>query len=376
MMKKLYISVVLLVMVVSVAAQHQQSYDMNYYKSHAFLQQGDELCVMDADLEWPLIVDGRSAVPLQEYLSQLLIGTVAHDADALFTQLKSQYGEPVTGPFATLPDDDKYCYVDVSVEVMDYVPNHFISFAVKKNVKPAKKSSREAVKEFRLLTYDIQRETVMSREDLLKKSMLGTGTKVEELVPLALDEYGEYDIVGHVEEACRVQTGLYVRALAYIYEEAYDGWQWYTITGALSTKVSKILMSKAGRQLSESKPSAEPLLTFAPDSLWKGEKIYLQPEEKPVYANGNNTLAPFFVSNMHVTSPEWDHQKNGTSRLAFIVDKEGFPCDFHIISPLTPHQDREVVRVARLMSRWTPAKQGGQPVNSRFTLPVSFQDVE
>jgi protein TonB len=40
--------------------------------------------------------------------------------------------------------------------------------------------------------------------------------------------------------------------------------------------------------------------------------------------------------------------------------------------PDCPACDKEAIRVVMLMPKWTPAKIGGKPVKSVFSLPIKF----
>ena len=58
---------------------------------------------------------------------------------------------------------------------------------------------------------------------------------------------------------------------------------------------------------------------------------------------------------------------------AFIVDKEGNIKDPTILQSAYPSLDAEALRVVKLMPRWTPGRDKGQPVNVKFALPIVFK---
>ncbi|HCT70256.1 MAG TPA: energy transducer TonB, partial [Bacteroidales bacterium] len=53
-------------------------------------------------------------------------------------------------------------------------------------------------------------------------------------------------------------------------------------------------------------------------------------------------------------------------------ERDGSLSDIRILRGLGYGLDDEVLRVIRLMPRWTPGKQRGKPVRVQFNLPVKF----
>jgi len=63
----------------------------------------------------------------------------------------------------------------------------------------------------------------------------------------------------------------------------------------------------------------------------------------------------------------------GRTTIRFVVNKLGEVCDVTVIRGLSAGCDAEAVRVIKMMPRWTPGKQKGNPVSVYYTLPVAYK---
>lgn len=83
-------------------------------------------------------------------------------------------------------------------------------------------------------------------------------------------------------------------------------------------------------------------------------------------------MVEFFQKNLQYL----DIPKGETLVLAFTINGKGKVTDAEIISSLNPEVDAEALRVANLLNAvpggLTPAKNRGEAVNLRYTLPVRF----
>lgn len=68
-----------------------------------------------------------------------------------------------------------------------------------------------------------------------------------------------------------------------------------------------------------------------------------------------------------------EHKTQGLVLASFVVDESGRITQPRIVRGLGDGCDQEVLRVLHQTSgRWTPGRQGGQPVKVRLTLPIRF----
>jgi TonB family protein len=59
--------------------------------------------------------------------------------------------------------------------------------------------------------------------------------------------------------------------------------------------------------------------------------------------------------------------------VTFVVKKDGSITDAKVVKSVAPSLDAEALRVINAMPNWTPGKQGGQPVNVKYTVPLTFR---
>ena len=57
----------------------------------------------------------------------------------------------------------------------------------------------------------------------------------------------------------------------------------------------------------------------------------------------------------------------------FIVNKDGSVTDVKVVSSLHPLCDNEVLRVLRLMPRWTAGIENDQPCRTKVCIPEVFR---
>ena len=59
--------------------------------------------------------------------------------------------------------------------------------------------------------------------------------------------------------------------------------------------------------------------------------------------------------------------------IQFVVAKDGSIKDATILRSVSPELDAEALRVINAMPNWKPGRQKGEPVNVKFTIPVTFK---
>ena len=74
-----------------------------------------------------------------------------------------------------------------------------------------------------------------------------------------------------------------------------------------------------------------------------------------------------------------DARRNGISGklyVQFVVTRDGSidKENIVIIKSLYPSLDDEAIRLVKLMPNWKPALKDGKPVNSKFVLPLTFNN--
>ena len=105
----------------------------------------------------------------------------------------------------------------------------------------------------------------------------------------------------------------------------------------------------------------------------QGEEIFNVVEQMPEYPGGMEELMKFLQRNVKYPKEAQEQGKQGRVIVQFVVNKDGSITDAKIAKSVDPQLDAEALRVVNAMPNWTPGKQKGEPVRTRFTLPVTFR---
>ncbi|MBO0937343.1 TonB family protein [Fibrella sp. HMF5335] len=93
----------------------------------------------------------------------------------------------------------------------------------------------------------------------------------------------------------------------------------------------------------------------------------------PEFAGGVSGLYAFLGRNIRYPADAQRKNVSGKVFLSFTVCTDGSLCDYEILKGVHPSIDEEALRVAKRMPNWKPGVQRGEPVRTRYRLPVSFQ---
>ena len=116
----------------------------------------------------------------------------------------------------------------------------------------------------------------------------------------------------------------------------------------------------------------KPIQVQATQEKTPEDEIVNIPEVLPEYPGGMGELMKFLSRNIKYPKEAQDKGIQGRVVLQFVVNKDGSICDSKVVKAVDPQLDAEALRVVNAMPNWTPGKQKGEPVRTRFTLPVSF----
>lgn len=119
----------------------------------------------------------------------------------------------------------------------------------------------------------------------------------------------------------------------------------------------------------ESKPGAEPAVIVVHDV----EKVYFRPDEKASFPGGEKAFDEFIQKNLQFPDDAITYGLKGTLFAVVSLDELGkvSKVDFvgkHVGISL----EDETRRLLLASPRWNPAKHGGAPVKSKFTVPITF----
>lgn len=345
-----------------------------YVKEHLYYHLGDELNVVDINIEWPEAIDYSAVKPLQQFISKKLFQVEADNLKQAYTAFKKRFGEPVTHKFDTLPDDRKYCYVDCSLKQIAHNEGRFISYRLSYVSSPASLSSQPSDTVNILFTYDVIHDRVLMMKDILRENRVSGDVGGQEFFLRVINGTNADipDDIGamYLTNACLYDKGMLVDAVV-VTQESFH----IPVSSAIGLEDNKSFFSKASAGLFNDRT---PVVhsAFRPDSTTlDGRVIANTVDTKPAFQGGMDSLQHFL--SLHVKYPDFERFNNiqGSVLLSFVVDERGQICDIRVIRSVSPAIDREAVRVLGIMPRWVPARKGDMAVPFEMNIPISFQVV-
>ena len=103
------------------------------------------------------------------------------------------------------------------------------------------------------------------------------------------------------------------------------------------------------------------------------DKVYEVCEQMPTFPGGDAALMKYLAENIKYPVSAQKAKEQGRVVVQFIVEKDGAVTGVKTVRSVTPVLDAEAVRVIKAMPKWTPGRQGGQPMRVRYNVPVSFK---
>ncbi len=107
--------------------------------------------------------------------------------------------------------------------------------------------------------------------------------------------------------------------------------------------------------------------------LSNGEDVFVVVDQMPVFPGGNEGMFKFLAESIKYPV---DAQKNGLQGRVicnFVITKDGSIEDVQVVRGVAPSLDAEAVRVIESMPKWEPARNKGEKVNVKFTMPLVFR---
>ena len=103
------------------------------------------------------------------------------------------------------------------------------------------------------------------------------------------------------------------------------------------------------------------------------DSVYEVAEVMPEFPGGTQALFKFISENLEYPQHAIDGQIEGRVVVQFVVDKTGKAVNIQVVRSIDKLLDQAAIDVVRALPAWKPGMQNGQPVNVRYTLPVSFK---
>ena len=96
-------------------------------------------------------------------------------------------------------------------------------------------------------------------------------------------------------------------------------------------------------------------------------------EDLPQFPGGAVEMMKWLQRNLKYPPVAQELKIQGKVVAEFIVNKDGSLTDFKVVKSLNSMCDREVLRVLRMMPRWTAGVQNDQPCRTKVCIPVVFK---
>ena len=115
------------------------------------------------------------------------------------------------------------------------------------------------------------------------------------------------------------------------------------------------------------------IVEMLPPTPQNQDPIFEVVEVRPEFPGGVQAMNEFLNRNIRYPPLAFEQGISGRVMVQFIVERDGSLSDVVAVMGPDPSLNREAVRVVSAMPNWQPARQGGETVRVRFTLPVTFR---
>jgi len=136
-----------------------------------------------------------------------------------------------------------------------------------------------------------------------------------------------------------------------------------------STSTSKEDEHKQAADAKISKPSLETPVIKERSEPAQRESEYVQAEP----AKGYSDLYDFFSTNLEYPADGLKDSIQGVQTISFVINTAGKPVQIQVVNSLGEPFDKESRRLIENMPAWKPATLNGKPVESKISIPITFQ---
>lgn len=117
----------------------------------------------------------------------------------------------------------------------------------------------------------------------------------------------------------------------------------------------------------------DPLLAPADNALDNNDKNFRIVSDLPQFPGGAVEMMKWLTANLRYPSSAQRKKIEGKVMVQFIIDSSGDMTDLKIIKSLEASCDREALRVMRMMPKWKPGIDNGQPCRTMVCIPIVFK---
>ena len=120
-------------------------------------------------------------------------------------------------------------------------------------------------------------------------------------------------------------------------------------------------------------PTAEEIAEMERKKKEKEQQVFDLVEQMPKFPGGQSALMQWLRTNIKYPKESAEKGIEGRVIVSFIVRSTGEITDIKVARSVDPLLDQEAIRVIGSMPKWIPGKQGGEAVNVRYTMPLTFR---
>lgn len=131
-------------------------------------------------------------------------------------------------------------------------------------------------------------------------------------------------------------------------------------------KIAKINNEKGADSIAGQEPKDPGESNLTPEDNEPKKWVDQMPE-----FNGN--VYQFIMDHMSYPPIAKENGTQGMVALSFVVEKDGSINDIKILKDLGDGCSKEAIRVLRMMPKWKPGKNHGEPVRVQYNLPIKFK---
>lgn len=349
------------------------SYSISYKHYHGLYLKDDEANVVDLDLEWPEYLNFSSEPVLQRYLNQIVFDNNDTSYQESCRKYLSSFGNLVNGQLHSVPDDSKFCYIDVKLHVVGYSFGRYISYSLSKNVVPQDSSKMKKQNLLCYFTYDMINNKILMVRDVLNPFKIRNSENVRNELAMAILVNSESPIQNN-----GVERMIYDAVLS-----KYGMVFYYTLysqeTGVFSSRatipfkdklniLSKPVKKLVGCDIPKISVHGIPQNTFDGDTDMVYTEVDVLPEP-----NLSQLLDSYLKEGLDFPIPFIKYADKFKCGFSFVVEKDGSLSNMRSIIPCDPEVERAIIDKFALMPKWNPAKVNGKAVRCFCVFPISVR---
>lgn len=105
----------------------------------------------------------------------------------------------------------------------------------------------------------------------------------------------------------------------------------------------------------------------------EAEPIFTTVEQAACFPGGQGALMQWIGANLRYPEDAHENDIQGRVIVQFVIEKDGTISSPAIVRGVDKSLDKEAIRLIKKMPKWTPGRNNGQPVRSKFNLPITFR---